>query len=63
MDKYAEFVRDQTVATWLGCHRRAFEWFGGTVVRVTIDNLKCAITRACVYEPEVQRAFGECAEE
>jgi hypothetical protein len=23
--QYAEFVRDQTVVTWLGCHRRAFE--------------------------------------
>ena len=60
--QYAEFVRDQTVATWLGCHRRAFEWFGGVVRRVTIENAKCAITRACVYEPEVQRSYGECAE-
>jgi transposase len=60
--QYAEFVRDQSVATWLGCHRRAFEWFGGVVTRVTIDNAKCAITRACVYEPEVQRSYGECAE-
>ena len=60
--QYAEFVRDQTVATWLGCHRRAFEWFGGAVSRVTIDNANCAITRACVYEPEVQRSYGECAE-
>jgi transposase len=60
--QYAEFVRDQTVATWLGCHRRAFEWFGGVALRVTIDNAKCAITRACVYEPEVQRSYGECAE-
>ena len=24
---YAEVVTDQKVATWLGCHRRAFEWF------------------------------------
>jgi transposase len=23
--QYAQFVRDQTVATWVGCHRRAFE--------------------------------------
>ncbi len=60
--QYAEFVRDQSVATWLGCHRRAFEWFGGSVARVTIDNAKCAITRACVYEPEVQRSYGECAQ-
>jgi len=60
--QYAEFVRDQSVATWLGCHRHAFEWFGGSVARVIIDNAKCAITRACVYEPEVQRSYGECAE-
>ena len=59
---YAEFVRDQTVATWLGCHRRAFEWFGGVVSRIIIDNAKCAITKACVYEPDVQRAYAECAE-
>ncbi len=60
--QYAEFVRDQSVATWLGCHRRAFEWFGGTVSRVIIDNAKCAIIRACIYEPEVQRSYAECAE-
>lgn len=60
--QYAEFVCDQTVATWLGCHRRAFEAFSGVPSRVTIDNAKCAITKACYYEPEVQRAYGECAE-
>jgi len=60
--QYAEFVRDQTVATWLGCHRRAFEWFGGCVSRLIIDNAKCAITKACIYDPQVQRAYAECAE-
>ena len=60
--QYAEFVRDQTVATWLGCHRRAFESFSGVPSRAIIDNAKCAITKACVYEPNVQRAYAECAE-
>ncbi|GAB3669877.1 IS21 family transposase [Ramlibacter alkalitolerans] len=60
--QYVEFVWDQTVATWLGCHRRAFEWFAGTPRRVIIDNAKCAITRACAQEPTVQRAYAECAE-
>jgi hypothetical protein len=60
--QYAEFVRDQTVATWLGCHRRAFESFSGVPSRAIIDNAKCAITKACVYEPDVQRAYAECAE-
>jgi len=60
--QYAELVRDQTVATWLGCHRRAFEWFNGVPARTIIDNPKCAITRACAHDPVVQRAYAECAE-
>ena len=60
--QYAEVVHQQTVETWLLCHRRAFEWFGGVVARVTIDNPKCAITRACVRDPDVQRAYAEYAE-
>ena len=60
--QYVEFVWDQSVATWLGCHRRAFEWFGAVPERLIIDNPKCAITRACIRDPEVQRAYAECAE-
>jgi transposase len=60
--QYAEFVRDQTIATWLGCHRRAFEAFSGVPARIIIDNAKCAITKACFYEPDVQRSYAECAE-
>ncbi len=60
--QYVEFVWEQTVATWLGCHRRAFEWFAAVPARVIIDNPKCAITRACARDPLVQRAYAECAE-
>lgn len=60
--QYAEFVHDQSSATWLACHRRAFEWFGGVPGRIIIDNAKCAITKACLYDPAVQRAYAECAE-
>lgn len=60
--QYVEFVWDQTVATWLGCHRRAFEYFGAVPGRLIIDNPKCAITRACSRDPIVQRAYAECAE-
>ena len=60
--QYAELVCNQKVATWLGCHRRAFEWYGSVPTRVMIDNPKCAITRACYHDPEVQRAYAECAE-
>jgi transposase len=60
--QYVETVRDQTVDTWLICHRRAFEWFGGVPGKIIIDNAKCAITRACARDPEVQRSYAECAE-
>ena len=60
--QYLEFVWEQTVASWLGCHRRAFEWFGAVPARLIIDNAKCAITKACAHEPTVQRSYAECAE-
>jgi transposase len=59
---YAEIVLRQDVATWLGCHRRAFEWFNGLPKKITIDNAKCAITKACYHDPVVQRSYGDCAE-
>lgn len=60
--QYAEIIYHQDVETWLGCHRRAFEFFGGVPRKIIIDNAKCAITRACYFDPEVQRAYAECAE-
>ena len=60
--QYSELVLNQTVATWLECHRRAFEFFGGVVQRLIIDNPKCAITKACYHDPVVQRAYAEYAE-
>ncbi len=49
------------IATWLGCHRRAFEAFGDLPSRVIIDNCESAITRVCYFEPEVQCAFKKLA--
>jgi transposase len=54
---YAEIVWDQTVATWLSCHRNAFNYFGAVPGKCIIDNLKAAITRACTRDPEVQRSY------
>lgn len=60
--QYVEFVWNQTVATWLRCHVNAFAYFGGVPQRLVIDNLKAGITRACWEDPQVQHAYGECAE-
>jgi len=59
--QYAEFVRNQSIETWLACHRHAFEWFNGVPQKIRIDNLKAAITKACYYEPTVQRSYAELA--
>jgi len=60
--QYVEFVWDQSVSTWLTLHRHAFEYFGGIPKRIKLDNLKAAITKACVDDPQVQQAYRECAE-
>lgn len=60
--QYAELVRDQSVETWLGCHRRSFEHFNGVPSKVIIDNPKCAITKACYHDPQVQRSYADYAE-
>lgn len=60
--QYVEIVRNQRVPTWLGCHRRAFEFFGGVPARVVIDNLKAAITKACWKDPAVQRSYADFAQ-
>ena len=57
--QYVEFVFDQTVATWCRCHRAAFEFFGGVPRRLVIDNLKAAIVRAVLDDPEVQRTYRD----
>ena len=50
---YVEFVTDQTIATWLNCHRHALDYFGGVPGRIVIDNLKAGITRAVWDEPQL----------
>jgi len=60
--QYAEFVFDQTVETWLLLHQHAFEYFGGVPRKVVLDNLKAGIVKACFDDPQVQRAYRDCAE-
>lgn len=58
---YACAVRSQRVSDWAECHRRAFEFYGGAPQIVVPDNLKSGITRACRYDPEVNRTYWDLA--
>lgn len=59
---YAELVFDQSITTWLRCHRHAFDWFQGVPTRLIIDNAKCAVMTAIFHDPVIQRAYRDCAE-
>jgi transposase len=59
--QYAELVFDQKTATWIGLHRRAFEYFGGVPKRVKPDNLKAAVTKALIHDPVLGEAYRRMA--
>jgi len=60
--QYAELVFDQKMETWIGCHRRGFEFFGGVVREVVIDNLKAAILRAELENPTLSVPYKRLAQ-
>jgi transposase len=60
--QYAELVFDQTVGTWLGLHRRAFESFDGVPRRVVPDNLKAAVIQASLHDPVLGEAYRRQAQ-
>ena len=59
---YEEAVDDQQLETFLRLHERAFRDLGGVPLVIRHDNLKAAVVRACLYDPdgnEIYRAFAE----
>lgn len=59
--QYVEFVFDQKMATWIGCHIRAFESFGGVPREVVVDNLKAAVVKASLDDPVLSEAYRKMA--
>lgn len=58
---YVEPVLGEDLATWVGCHIRAFEYFGGVPEVLVPDNLKAGVKRADRYEPELNPTYAELA--
>jgi transposase len=58
---YAEATWTQSLPDWIGAHTRAFSYFDGVTAMVVSDNLKSGITKACFYEPNVNRTYEEMA--
>ena len=58
---FAEATESQDLACWIGSHIRAFEFFGGTPKLVVPDNCRTGVSRACRYEPDLNRTYHEMA--
>jgi transposase len=58
---YAEATATQGLADWIGAHMRTFEFLGGVPEIIVPDNLKSGVTKACRYEPSVNRTYEEMA--
>jgi transposase len=58
---FAEATWTQGLGDWIGSHIRAFDFFGGVPEIVVPDNLKSGVTKACRYEPGVNRTYEEMA--
>lgn len=58
---YAEAVLDQAAPRWARCHVHAFDYSGAVPHALVPDNLKSAVTKPCLYEPELNRSYAELA--
>jgi len=58
---YAEATATQRREDFLRSHIRAHAYLGGVARLWTPDNLKSTVTKACPYEPTLQRDYQELA--
>lgn len=54
---YAEPMWGQDRRAFLRAHEHAFQFFGGVPRTVRHDNLKAAVVRACLYDPDISELY------
>src|SRR5437763_10380140 len=59
---FARAALSQNLANWIDCHVRAFEFFQGVTKLLVPDNPRTGVTRACRYEPDLNRTYHEMAQ-
>jgi transposase len=59
---YAEATWTQQLRDWIESHCRAFAYFGGLVELLIPDNTRSGVTKACYYEPDLNRTYQDMAE-
>lgn len=51
----------QALPDWIDAHIRCFAAIGGAPQLLVPDNTKTAVIKACLYDPQVNRTYGEMA--
>lgn len=59
---YAEAQEDQKKMSWAMGHVRAFKYFDCVSRYIVPDNLKSAVTKAHIYDPDINQSYTELAE-
>jgi transposase len=59
---FARAALSQDLSNWIDCHVRAFEFFQGVTRLLVPDNPRTGVTRACRYEPDLNRTYQEMAQ-
>jgi transposase len=57
--RYVDFSFSQDVKSWVQSHINAFKFFGGVPKTILLDNLKSGIIKANIYDPTINRTYGE----
>lgn len=58
---FARATLNQAQASWIDCHVHAFEHFQGVPKLVVPDNPRTGVSRACRYEPDLNRTYHDMA--
>ena len=58
---YAEATWTQSLPDWIGAQVRMLAFFGGVPGQMVSDNLKSGVTKACFYEPGLNRTYADMA--
>jgi transposase len=58
---FATLCWSEGLEDWIHAHAAAFAFFGGVTAAIVPDNLKAGVTKACRYEPGVNRTYEEFA--
>jgi transposase len=59
---FARATLGQDLPNWIECHLQAFEFFQGTTKLIVPDNPRTGVTRACRYEPDLNRTYLDMAQ-